>query len=552
VVDTRVPQQPATYFLQEAAELALQNILARLDPALDEQPYFQLDWGSDPPEARHASWDYCDMAGRYVDALILMRQMTGNRTGLVVEERLRSFLLARANPQDGLFYDAEAPWSRYGADMFCQGRTLLGLVSWFLLTGDAAVQASLDALIAGLSRIAVHHDDYCVYPKDRWIDGSWVEGGLWNGKAPGYAIQQVIGIARYYEATGSPAARELAGKLARYFVYHSGTINFDGTFQGHTHSGGILPSTLGVLRYALLAHDRELIAWSQRVYEYARSQSSAFGWVPDGMACDLETNPFASTCETCSLADMIEIALKLSQAGVGDYWDDVERFARNQLLENQFRDVDRVVPPEGRAQSQTPVAAILYGSFESTAAPNSLLRGPQSSIEGCCVGAGGRACFLVWDQVIVERPEGVFVNLLFSRNSPWARLTSFEPYRGEFQLQVQQPRRFYARVPGWAQRDGLRVLLDGVPQATTVKDGYLDLGEGQPGQTFVIGYPQERAHEHITIAGKPYDVRWKGGTVTAIEPAGTRYPIYQRAAFEASEPPRTTWDDGPWPLTVHW
>jgi len=87
------------------------------------------------------------------------------------------------------------------------------------------------------------------------------------------------------------------------------------------------------------------------------------------MACDIKTNPFASTCETCSLTDMLELALKLSEAGVGDYWDDIERFARNQLLENQFRDVDQVVSPEGRAQSQTPVAAILYGSFESTACP---------------------------------------------------------------------------------------------------------------------------------------------------------------------------------------
>jgi len=83
----------------------------------------------------------------------------------------------------------------------------------------------------------------------------------------------------------------------------------------------------------------------------------------------------------------------------------------------------------------------------------------------------GAPVFLVWDQVIVERREGIFVNLLFSRNAPWARLTSFEPYRGEFQLQVQQSRQFYVRMPGWANRDDVHVLVDGEPRITTWKVG---------------------------------------------------------------------------------
>jgi len=81
---------------------------------------------------------------------------------------------------------------------------------------------------------------------------------------------------------------------------------------------------------------------------------------------------------------------------------------------------------------------------------------------------------------------------------------------------------------------------------------YLDVGTCRPGQHIVISYPQQRSEEHVSIAGQPYAVRWKGGTVIGIEPAGERYPIYQREAFVADEPPRTTWDDGPWPVTVHW
>lgn len=543
---------PQTYFLDEAADLAIKNIIARLDPALGYQPYFALDYGSDPPEARHASWDYCDMAGRYVDALILARQITGNQHGREAETALRDFFLARAHPDDGLFYDAEAPWSKYAADMFCQGRALLGLTSWFLLTGDQRLQATIEAMLAGLSRIAVHEDDYCYYPQDRWSNGEWVGGGLWQGKVPGYSVQQLIGIARYAEATGSPLALELAGKLARYFVYHSGVVAWDGSFQGHTHSGGILPSALGVLRYALVAGDTELAEWGRRVYEHARAHSSSFGWVPDGLDCDLQTNAFAGTCETCGLVDMLELALTLTDAGLGEYWDDIERYSRNQFLENQFRDPELVVSAERCAQSTTPVAAIVYGSFASTARPNNLLAGPHPTIEGCCVGAAARGCFLVWDRIISERSEGIFVNLAFSRDGAWGRLISSEPYRGELVLLPAQAQTFFVRIPAWAERSGLQVTLDGIAQPIEWHGSYLALGPVQPDQEWIITYPQAQRETSETIAEIPFSLRWKGGTVTAVAPAGGSYPIYQRESFEASEPPMTQRPYRWQPVTVRW
>ncbi len=383
---------PNTYFLEEAASLARGSILARLDPNLAFQPYFRLDLGLEIPEAKHASWDYCDMAGRFVDALILTAPMVGADRPGEAELGLRAFLLDRANPDDGLFYDAEAPWSTYAADMFCQGRVLLGLVSWFLLTGDPDVESKLDGLIEGLSRIAVWDGDACSYPTDIWIDGQWVNGGLWQGAAPGYAAQQMVGLARYAKATGNPSALKLASGLAHHFV-NCGVINPDGTFRGHTHSQGILPSALGVLAYALVAGDRDMASWCGRVYEHARTYTSSFGWLPDGLGFRPEENFFAGTCETCALADLIELAITLTEAGIGDYWDDVERYARNQLLEQQIRDPARAVAPGILAQTATPVERILRGAFDSTAPPNSLL-GEQRGRGRRVLHPGGRARLL--------------------------------------------------------------------------------------------------------------------------------------------------------------
>ncbi len=49
-----------------------------------------------------------------------------------------------------------------------------------------------------------------------------------------------------------------------------------------------------------------------------------------------------NSSETCEVADMIGLALKLTQAGVGEYWEDTDRWVRNQFVENQLTSVDWV------------------------------------------------------------------------------------------------------------------------------------------------------------------------------------------------------------------
>jgi hypothetical protein len=249
---------------------------------------------------------------------------------------------------------------------------------------------------------------------------------------------------------------------------------------------------------------------------------------------------------------MLELAVLLGEAGMSDYWDDVERYTRNQFLENQIVDVDRVVAGAARRQSSTPVDRIIYGSFESTARPNSLLAGPQAMLEGCCTGAAGRGCFLVWDRAIVERPEGIFVNLLFSRDAPWASLVSYEPYRGEVSLVIKQRRPFFVRIPGWVEREQVRVHMDGTERQAAWRGRYLSLGLAAPGEEWRIDYPLVQRDGEELIAGQHYRLRWRGGTVTGIQPGGTRFPIFRRTAFEESDPPAAPRTYPPGPVQVRW
>ena len=43
--------------------------------------------------------------------------------------------------------------------------------------------------------------------------------------------------------------------------------------------------------------------------------------------------------EGCGVADMIRLAVKLTDAGLGDYWDDVDSIVRNHGTEQQFIDL---------------------------------------------------------------------------------------------------------------------------------------------------------------------------------------------------------------------
>ena len=75
----------------------------------------------------------------------------------------------------------------------------------------------------------------------------------------------------------------------------------------------------------------------------------------------LESPRLALFGEMCTVGDMNYLAVKLSQLGVGDYWEDVDRYTRNQLVEGQVTDADKL----RRAAAASP---ILCGSIRNTRA----------------------------------------------------------------------------------------------------------------------------------------------------------------------------------------
>jgi hypothetical protein len=465
--------------LQEALVLAQRAIVARLDPDEGFRPWFRITL-EPQPALHHDSWDFVDMAGRYVESLAMIRQLIGR--SVPEEKPLREFFLSMQE-EDGLFYNREP----FLADMFCQSRALLALSTWFMESGDPAILDRLRRLVHGLIAIATPTNAECEdcglrYPANLFSQGEWIEGGLfyeakdlWNVK-PGYGGTQLEGIMKYFELSGDPAALEFVRRYLKYFLKEAVVVREDGSFEGHLHSQGIVPTMVGACMYAEATNDQDLFALCERFLRFTFGHCSSFGWVPDGIGWP--------TCETCAVGDVIHLACRMSRLGQGDFWGEVERIARNQLLENQFR---VQISSEGSGLDDK-----IVGSFASWAKPNDLLGGPD--LEGCCLGGGVRAIF----HVLNNAAYGGEVRMPLSVDTGDIKVESYLPDEG-------------------------RVVVTG------------------PSSRVESEVPVESRTTREAVAGVEYEVEWLGDTVVRISPEGDRYPTYvrRREPSKTVFPPQT-------------
>ena len=519
--------------IYHAARLAATSLLHRLDRDEHFRPFFDLRVRDGIMRVAHASWDCVDMSGRFTDAWILLRQIM-DWPMTEEEERVREYLLANQDVDDGLFYDQELPPSPRPspsggeagtADMFCQSRALLGLTSWFLETGDLGIEERIEMLVDGLWEIAGKKDDFCCYLGHRYSPKGWTGVSAYTAKEigptalPAYGVLQILPLMRYWEATRSPFAERLILGLMNFFVRESGVIREDGSFNGHLHSWGILPSVVGVLRHAMLTGREELIPWCRRVWDFIVSRSSSFGWVPDGIGVD----DGIVTGETCVITDLIHLGVKLAECGHQDCLDYVEVMVRNQLLENQIRDTSRF-----RFQSPE-VEAMTLGAYDSWVMPNGLTGCSELGLEGCCTASAIRAAYLAWKHAVVHSNGEVRVNLMLSRRSEWLDTVSHQPFEGRFEIAVHKPVRIAVRIPGWIAHDELSVSLDGRAVEPKLAGPWLRIEDARPGSRIELTFPMPERESEEEVGGKTYRLFWRGTALMKIEPPGDIYPIYQRS-----------------------
>jgi hypothetical protein len=549
----RVDQRPATYLLQEAGERAFASLLARLDVQAGYRPYFALDVSGPQPLLRHAVWDWIDMAGRAVDGMARLRLLTGLTTGQAEEQAVRALLLGQQG-SNGLLWNGPATANDgYGSnvvEIFSQSRGLLGLTTWYTLTGSGVVAAAIEAMVAGLDAIAVRERGTARYPGTQWRDG-WLDytntaEGDPEGRAKwGLGALVALPLLEYHQRSGSRVARKLAEELLAYFADVSGLVQPSGEFHGHVHAEGYAGLATAAVYQARLADRDDRLLWADRVYRWIRAHSTRSGWFPDAMQLPeqhywywYQVPWLPPTCETCALADVLQLAVALATTGFPEYWDDVERFARNHLLASQFPDAAAFLPPAAR---DVPGARALVGSFASATLPGTLLGHlvTQSDpiVEGCCTGSGARALHLIWEHAVEDRAGALYVHLGFNTERKAAEVLSYEPYEGRREVRLRAPRRVLLRLPEHAPRDEAELWVDQERRDPTWRGNYADVGQLGPGQVVVLRYPLRASTERVEVNREALTVEWKGSTVLDVQPRGAAPVPYRRAHLARASTP---------------
>ncbi|MFH1005920.1 MAG: hypothetical protein V1800_00270 [Candidatus Latescibacterota bacterium] len=546
-----MPQVPDTLDLAVRAKAALNYFIQNPDPGAEFRPHFVANLEADPPYLEHSEWDFGDVSSRFVEAIAYVRLMSGDASGQEVEAGLREFMCAFLDPSDGLLYRPQSLFGPHpstcsggkaGAYIWDQGRALYALLAWYMSEGEDRILQHIERMICGLDRISARENEGCFFPTEVYLgNGKWADHAvMWV--PDGQPIDQLV---RYFELTDDRKALDLAQRLARSVLTRKPlTFGPDGEMvrdAHNTHFHSRTAALVGLLRLGIVTGDEALIAFVEKAYRWARAQGSSYGF-------SLEQLRTPKWSETCTIADMINLAVLLAETGRNEYWEDVERFARNALAESQVLSRDmlpqpwRNVPekvPGSRSYNRVPERVV--GGFVGSIFPNDRFFEADWNdgfgISGCCTPGGTKGLYLAWSHIVTRRPGGVWINLMLSANTPWVELHAALPYQGWLSILVKKISKVCVRIPSWAKRNTVEVTRNGAPQHLVWEDAYIVQEDLVEGDHLEVHFPVRTVQLSENVAGEDYLLHWRGFTVVGIEPAGNRMPLFQRRKMDQNTVP---------------
>ncbi len=513
---------PDTLDLQARANRAINALTRMAQPDHATRVYTYSFISRRPPVLGQPE----SFVGKYYEALAMMRLLTGSQVSLLTDQRWRRAFLE---------WFAESHLVMHGPDL---GRILAWMTVAYRVEQDPMWRTlAQDALGFMRNKLTVR-DDYGYFAGE---DGSMPTG--WDATYAGWTLQGLVQVCAVMQL---PLAYELAGRLARYLKDHAQVFDDQGRFLARHaadngsklhfhHNGNVL---VGLAEYADVCRDADHAAFVRQGYAWARSLGSPLvGFFPEYID-DPPGSLDLIDCETCCTADMIQLALRLTACGQGDYWDDVDCYLRNQFAEMQLLDGAWIDPraaglpptPVGANETADQVSQRIEGAFAGWSSANDFIAHEGApGVSFCCLGNAARALYFVWEQMIQVRQRVLTVHLLLNRPSHWADIHSCLPVEGRAELHIKRACRLRVRLPDWVAAGEAGCTVDGAPHTLTYAGRYVETGQVQAGQTAAITFPIAERTVAATIGRQPYTVVVRGHDVVAIDPAGVWNPFYQRA-----------------------
>jgi hypothetical protein len=343
----------------------------------------------------------------------------------------------------------------------------------------------------------------------------------------------VEALSDWYMLTGNRQALGLAGELVRFQMkprfwadypqgdYPSVIGSDHAHWTGHFH--GTINILQGIVQHGVATNDPRLKLFARDGYEWARQGWYArVGIMGDG--------------QSCGTARLIRLAISLTDAGVGDYWEDVDLYIRNHGTEAQFTPEDI---PYLKTFMKTPADAVEKRkqdrALDVTMGAFHLIL-PKNRWFCCCAPWGNMGLYFAWEGTLRYSDGVARVNLLLNRATPWMDVDSYLPYEGKVILRNKTAHEVFVRIPLWVDKTTVTCRLN----RKVVKPAWF----GQD-----VRFEKLRPDDLVAIrfAMQERSERWK-----ATE------PIYKRYGAWPGHPPGTEMtftfrgntliDISPWPL----
>ena len=551
---------PDTLDLAAMAKLAVHGLTSVTDPAADHEIYWRVRMQDKRPVmSRDVNHQVQLIMHR---SLVFNRLISGSRENMNVEKRWMEMPFQMQGPDGLLYYPLGGrPWIHYTKNSMGQYDDFVGdqdtgplnngwsveiLGLHYELTGDERFKELGKKVVDGMAAQAIHRDDYAFYSRGMYGLGEKIDPAApipdeWCKRAVlGWLVCDLV---YFYRSTGYQPALTLAGELARFVVKHAGAFDADGVWLGNRHHAWHGGAMMGLLEYAIQTEDKEMLELVRKAYEYAKQPEQhgnvLTGWFPENCQASGQLG------EICGAAFMIRIALRLTRAGAGDYWDDVDRWTRNHLAEGQLTHCEWMypegkehLPPVTKAVSWTDddVGRKNIGDFAGWPSPNDFFghrqaHGGNEIFMHCCSGEGATALYRVWENILDCKDGKLRVNLLLNRASPWADVDSSIPYQGRVDVRVKKPCELSVRIPEWVTPGETKCRLNGDDRSLSWDGRYAVVGTVRPKDVVALTFPISERTDVVHIQGKQYTLIRKGNDVVHVDPPGKYCPLYQRDKY---------------------
>ena len=480
---------PDTLDLAERARLGVNALIGVLDPLRGFQPHQCMRPYRNPPVLSPEPGGYVfdagnEMWGKHAEALLLMRLASGSAQDLDRDrESLHGMVACIAG--DGLFYSRPKKVdgdtlseSEEFSDLVGGARVLLALVGRCHVEGSDEWRTAAARLARGFAEVAVHAGDHAYFP-DGHMGGAisrprsgWKEtreplGTSVSASRDWYECSSnvlfshggiVQALCAWHRLSGDAGALDLADRIGRFMLQEkywrpdaapAGMVPSEhARFEGHIHATA--RGLWGLLELAVITNDERLKTFVRDGYEYIR----CFGIARMGL--------FG---EGCTVGDMTSLAVRLSDAGVGDYWEDVDQYARNHLSEMQILDPGALeaIAASSPAMPVKPWEDPDRFAERTTGAMCDDALHPTLSTPGlmmCCTYNGLIGLYPAWESIVRCAGETAQVNLLLNRASPWLDIDSHLPWEGKVVIRNKTARRIAVRMPRWVDMSALSAAVN--------------------------------------------------------------------------------------------